>query len=150
MPVSPLDPTVVIPGFRGELYDLETNEFLAWAPVWQAQINVSNSDYQPAASPIVYAVIQNYNVTLTLTETVVQDTKLLKKLVDALKIGALALFNFQGVIRGNNGSFGRYNFRHCVPDGAIDIANVDPGNVMSRSWSFRVNEPPDLQNLLSY
>lgn len=148
--VTPLDPTVVIPGFHGELYDLDTGQFLAWAPTWQAQINVSNTDYQPAASAMVYAVIQNYNVTLTLTETVVQDALLLKRLVDALKAGTLALFNFRGVLRGNNGTQGTYIFRHCVPDGAIDIANVDPGNVMSRDWSFRVNEPPDLQDLLSY
>jgi len=38
---------------------------------------------------------------------------------------------------------GRYIFRHCVPDGAIDIANVQPGEVISRSWTWRVNQPPD-------
>ena len=43
---------------------------------------------------------------------------------------------------------GRYIFRDCVPDGAIDIANVAPGDVLNRAWSFRVNEPPGLQDLL--
>ena len=43
---------------------------------------------------------------------------------------------------------GRYVFRECVPDGAIDIANVAPGDVLNRAWSFRVNEPPGLQDLL--
>lgn len=45
-------------------------------------------------------------------------------------------------------SDGRYIFRSCVPDGDIDIANVASGEVISRSWSFRVNEPPDPQELL--
>ncbi|GEA17497.1 endoglucanase [Moorella sp. E306M] len=45
-------------------------------------------------------------------------------------------------------SDGRYVFRSCVPDGAIDIANVAPGDVINRAWSFRVNEPPDIQELL--
>lgn len=43
---------------------------------------------------------------------------------------------------------GRYVFRSCVPDGNIDIANVKTGDVITRAWSFRVNEPPDLQSLL--
>ena len=43
---------------------------------------------------------------------------------------------------------GRYIFRSCVPDGAIDIANVAPGDVINRAWSFRVNEPPGLQDML--
>jgi len=43
---------------------------------------------------------------------------------------------------------GRYIFRSCVPDGSIDIANVTSGDIINRSWSFRVNEPPDLQELL--
>lgn len=43
---------------------------------------------------------------------------------------------------------GRYVFRGCVPDGDIDIANVTPGEIINRAWSFRVNEVPDLQELL--
>lgn len=43
---------------------------------------------------------------------------------------------------------GRYVFRGCVPDGDIDIANVTPGEIINRAWSFRVNDPPDLQELL--
>ncbi len=41
---------------------------------------------------------------------------------------------------------GRYIFRECVPDGAIDIANVAPGDVLNRAWSFRVNDPLGLQD----
>lgn len=43
---------------------------------------------------------------------------------------------------------GRYIFRDCVPDGAIDIANVEMGEVITREWSFRVNVPPGLQDEL--
>ena len=43
---------------------------------------------------------------------------------------------------------GRYIFRSCVPDGSIDIANVTPGEILNRAWSFRVNEPPELQSEL--
>lgn len=43
---------------------------------------------------------------------------------------------------------GRYIFRYCVPDGAIDIANVTQGDILRRQWSFRVNQPPELQELI--
>lgn len=38
---------------------------------------------------------------------------------------------------------GRYVLRGCVPDGDIDIANVRPGEIITRSWTFRVNEVDD-------
>lgn len=43
---------------------------------------------------------------------------------------------------------GRYIFRYCVPDGNIDIANVQTGDVINRAWNWRVNMPPDLQQEL--
>lgn len=46
-------------------------------------------------------------------------------------------------------SDGRYIFRNCVPDGDIDIVNVQPGEIISREWNWRVNMPPELQEKLN-
>lgn len=35
---------------------------------------------------------------------------------------------------------GRYIMRGCVPDGDLDIANVTPGEIITRPYSFAVNE----------
>lgn len=43
---------------------------------------------------------------------------------------------------------GRYIFRNCVPDGSIDIMNVTGGDIIRREWSFRVNQPPEFQELI--
>lgn len=43
---------------------------------------------------------------------------------------------------------GRYIFRNCIPDGSVDIANVEPGELMQREWSFRVNMTPEIQEQL--
>lgn len=45
-------------------------------------------------------------------------------------------------------SDGRYIFRNCIPDGDIDIINVEPGEIVNREWSFRVNMPPEIQERL--
>lgn len=43
----------------------------------------------------------------------------------------------------------RYVFYGCIPDGAIDIANVTPGDILNRSWSFRVNGGFEVQSALN-
>lgn len=43
---------------------------------------------------------------------------------------------------------GRYVFRDCVPEGDVTIVNVTQGEIVQREWSFRCNQPPELQNLL--
>lgn len=43
---------------------------------------------------------------------------------------------------------GRYVFRSCVPDGDVVLANVAPGDVLNREWTFRANLPPEIQESL--
>lgn len=43
---------------------------------------------------------------------------------------------------------GRYVFRNCIPDGSLDIANIQPGELMQREMSFRVNKVPEIQKAL--
>jgi hypothetical protein len=41
-----------------------------------------------------------------------------------------------------------YAFYNCIPDGAIDIANITPGDILNRAWSFRVNGRFEVQSYL--
>lgn len=43
---------------------------------------------------------------------------------------------------------GRYVFRSCVPDGDVVLANVAPGDVLNREWTFRANLPPEVQEAI--
>ncbi len=96
------DPRNILRGYDGELYDGDGN-FLAEVNTWQAQINVTNSDYQAAGNKIVWAIPQSYTVTLTFTETIIRDASLLNKVIAGLKNGAPdAVLNFMGVLRGHN------------------------------------------------
>lgn len=142
-----LDPRKIIRGFDGRLYDSD-GTFLSNVNTWHLQINATNSNYQPAGSSLQVAILQSATVTLTFTETIITD-KLINELVTSLKQDIQPVFGFQGKLkRPSDGSVGRYVFRQCVPDSNIDLANVQPGNELNRSWSFRCNEYPDLQKLL--
>ena len=94
-----LDPRNILRGYSGELYDGDGN-FLAEVNQWQAQIDHTNTDYQPAGSKLTWAIPQSYTVTLTFTETVIRDARLLKKVIDGLGDYAPdAVLNFMGVLR---------------------------------------------------
>jgi len=71
-------PNHIIRGYDGELYDGDGN-LLAEVNTFQAQINSTNTDYQAAGNKQVWAIPQSYTVTLTFTETVIKDAKILKK-----------------------------------------------------------------------
>ena len=93
------DPRGILRGYNGELYDGDGN-FLAEVNQWQAQINYTNTDYQPAGSKLTWAIPQSYTVTLTFTETVIRDAQVLQKVIDGLRNDAPdAVLNFMGVLR---------------------------------------------------
>lgn len=93
------DPRSILRGYNGELYDGDGN-FLAEVNTWQAQINYTNTDYQAAGNKIAWAVPQSYTVTLTFTETVIRDARLLQKIIAGLRSNAPdAVLNFMGVLR---------------------------------------------------
>ena len=93
------DPRNILRGYNGELYDGDGN-FLAEVNQWQAQVNYTNTDYQPAGSKLTWAVPQSYTVTLTFTETVIRDARLLQKVIAGLRNNTPdAVLNFMGVLR---------------------------------------------------
>src|SRR5690554_2289566 len=96
------DPRNILRGYNGELYDGDGN-FLAEVNQWQAQVNYTNTDYQPAGSKLTWAIPQSYTVTLTFTETVIRDARLLQKVIAGLRNNAPdAVLNFMGVLRAPN------------------------------------------------
>ena len=137
----------LITGKDGQLFlTLSDNSqlFLAWVDTFQAQLSMNNTDYQPVGSALSYAVPVGYSVTLTLTEAVVRDDVMLKKLFDDLAQSYFPTFDFQGKLRRRDGQASRQVFRNCIPDGSIDLMNLQPGDIIKRSWSFRVNAVPEL------
>jgi len=143
--------TKLITGKDGELLvttKAGVNIPLAEVDAFTAKVTINNTDYQPLGKSIVYAVNTGYSVTLTLTEAVVRDDVMIMEFIEELQNGFMPSFEFQGKLRRRkaDGSveFERVVFRDCVPDGSIDLMNISPGEVIKRSWSFRVNESPEM------
>lgn len=91
----------------------------------------------------------SYRVTLTVTEIVVESSDFFKQLMEGLKNHRMPVWNFRGMARSPyNDSEEQIVYRDCVPDGTIDIQNMQVGELYKRNWTFVVNQPPELQDLL--
>ena len=145
-----LDTRNLMTGKDGELFVTASdgsNISLAEVDTFQVQLNVTNTDYQPVGSALTFAVNTGFSITLTFTEAVVRDDVMLEKLIADLNAGFIPQFDFQGKLhRGDKEE--RQVFRNCIPDGTIDLMNITPGEIIKRSWSFRVNGYPKLMDNL--
>jgi len=144
---GPIDTRKVLTGKDGALFNDE-GVMLATVETFQTQVNVTNAKYQPLGDAQEHEVFQSYGVTLTFTETVIEDESFISELFDAFKTGVMPSWNFQGVVKGRNGSEQRMIYRQCVPSGTIDLQNLSVGDIIKRAWSLFVNDPPELQSLL--
>lgn len=138
----------VMSGKDGALYD-EQGNLMATAENFVAQVAVNNATYQPLGDAQEHSAMTSYKVTLTFSEIVVEDSAFFRAIMKGMKEHRMPVFNMRGMIRSPyDGSEEQVVYRHCVPDGTIDIQNMTVGELYKRAWSFVVNQPPDLQSLL--
>ena len=138
----------VLTGKDGAFFDDEGN-MLATTESYSVQVSNNNGNYQPLGTMQEMDIPQTYKVTLTFAMVVIESDKFIQQYMEALAQDTLPEFNFQGMIRGRNGSEERMNFRSCVPSGAVDLQNLAVGDIIRRNWNFTVNQPPALQSLLT-
>lgn len=122
--------------------------FMAAVDTFQVQVSVANSDYQPVGSIVSYAVTTGVSFTVTFSEAVISDQYVSKPIIDAINNGYVPTFDFVGVCERPDGQTQRMVFKRCVPDGSIDLMNLTPGDILKRSFSFRINSVPSYLNSL--
>lgn len=145
---SPQDVRRALTGKDGAFFNGD-GTLLASVETYQCQVNVTNANYQPIGDAQEHSVLASYKVTLTMTQIVVEDDQFIQDLFSMMQTGIQPEWTFQGVLYGRNGTSQRMNYRGVVPDGTIDLQNVTVGDVIKRAWNMVVNDPPELQSLLS-
>lgn len=126
----------------------DTTYFLAEVDTFQVQMNTTNTDYQPVGSILVYAVPTGVSFTISMTEAVVRDDVTMEPIVEAVRNGKVPSFDFQGVLERPDGEESRQTFRNCIPDGAMDLMNLTPGEIIKRALAFRINSVPEFISTL--
>lgn len=147
-----LDPRKVMTGHDGKLYITINGKsyFMANVDTFQAQLNFSNTDFQPVGDLMSYAIPTGFTCTLSYTEAVISDEFVMGPILDALAQGYVPTFDFRGTLdRAYDSQSQELTYGNCVPDGAFDIQNLNPGEVIKRSTSYRVNKIPQYLSKLA-
>ena len=140
-----LDPRKVMTGHDGKLYITVNGKsyFMANVDTFQTQINFTNTDFQPVGDLMSYAIPTGFSCTLTYTEAVISDEFVMGPILEALAAGYVPVFEFRGCLdRAYDSQSQELTYGNCVPDGAFDLQNLTPGEVIKRSMSYRVNQIP--------
>lgn len=145
---GPADSRKVLSGKDAVLFNGE-GVMLATIENFQVQVNVSNSDYQPLGDAQAHATMIGYKASLNFSQIVIEDDALITDMFEMMHNGQQPNWVFQGVTYGRNGSEQRMNYRGVVPDGNIDLQGASVGDIIKRAWNMVVNDPPELQKLLS-
>lgn len=139
----------VLSGKDGGIFD-EEGVLMATVESFQSQVNISNGKFIPLGDAQEHSTMQSYAVTLKFSKIKIETDAFLQKIVEGMKKHAMPVFNFQGVMHSPyNGSEERMIYRDCVPDGTIDLQNMQSGDFVKTEWNWAVNQPPDLQSLLT-
>jgi len=145
---GPQDVRRVFSGKDAALYS-EAGELLATITQFQAQINVSNATFNPLGSAQTYKHLLSYEVTITAQETVIETGLFIQEMYAWLMHGLPVDWTLRSHIAGWNNTNESVIFRGCVPDGQLDLVNATVGELWVRSWNLHVNNPPELQSLLT-
>lgn len=119
--------------------------FMAEVNQFNIAMNVTNADYQPAGSILIYGVQTGVSFTLTFTEALLRDDIILVPLLEEIRRGYAYNFTFQGTVTRYNDEEERLIIRNCIPADTYNFMNVVPGEVIQREQSFRINNFPELQ-----
>lgn len=135
-------------GKDGAFYNKD-GVMLATVETFTSNVSFSNAKYNVLGDAQEHETAASYSVNLTMTQVVVEDDEFIVELMDSLTTGDMPIWDFQGTLKGRNGSEERVVYRDCLPSGQVDIQNIAVGDVIKRVWNFFVNRPPALQKLLT-
>ena len=144
---STLNTTELCTGKDGKLFVKvnDVNVFLAEINTFSVVMNVNSVDYQPVGSILVGTVPTGVTFDLTFTEAVIRDDVIMKPLLEAIANGYIPTYDFQGLVAKPDGSDEeRMVFANAMPNGTFGLQNLQPGEVVQREHSYRLNSIPKL------
>lgn len=139
-----LNVTELMTGKDGELHVTVGKKtfFLAEINQFSTTMNVNSTDVQPVGSMLVYGVPTGVTFDLTYTEMVVRDDVTMEPILDGIAKGIIPTFDFRGKATKPDGSEQSITYNDCYPNGSFGLQNLNPGEVVTREHSFRINSVP--------
>ena len=146
-----LNTTELMTGKDGKLFCTVNNTqyFLAEVNQYAVTMDVATTDVQPVGSIVSMAVPTGVTFNLSFTEMVVRDDVMAADLLENIRRGYVPVYHFQGSVERADGDEQRMTFNNAVPSGTFGLQSLQPGEVVSRENTFRLNSVPSYINKLA-
>ena len=118
------------------------NVDLLEVPNYAVVMNFNVVEKQYVGDPVVKRIPTGVSFDLTFTESVVRDDTIVGPVLESLQNGKFPVFNFQGLATKPDGQEQRISYNNAVPNGAMGLQSLTPGEVVEREMSFALNEIP--------
>lgn len=125
------------------------NVELLEVPNYSVVMNFTVTEKQFVGNPVIQRIPTGVSFDLTFTESVVRDDTIVAPTLEALKNGKFPRFNFQSVAYKPDGQEQRLSLNNAVPNGAMGLQTLTPGEVVEREMSFALNEIPQFISKLA-
>ena len=144
-----MDNRYAFSGKDTSIFDGDGN-LLSTVESWQAQVTFNNATYQALGAAIQQEFMTSYAVTIAVTQFIIEDDDFIRQMVDFFEHNRHApTWTLASTIHGYNDTESRLQFIDCVPTGQVDLHNFTVGDIVRRTLNFHVNQPPNLQKILS-
>lgn len=146
-----LNVTELMTGKDGQLFVTVNSKqyFLAEINQFSTTMEVNSTDVQPVGSLVVYGVPTGVTFNLTFTEMVVRDDVMMEPILEGISDGVIPTFDFRGVMERADGSQQSIVYNWCYPNGSFGLQTLNPGEVVTREQSFRINSVPKFLKTLA-
>lgn len=135
-------------GKDGAIFD-GNGKLLASIESFQVQENVTTQSYNPVGSMQDRAVPTSFKITIVINEFVVESNDMIEDIFKMNENGDVPEWNLQGAVKSRDGnSEERMVYPYVVPDGNIDLQNIQIGELLKRQFNLTVNGTPRLQGKL--
>lgn len=97
-------------GKDGAFYNKD-GVMLASVETFTSNVTFNNAKYNVLGDPQEHETSASFSVSLTMTQVVVEDDAFIIELVEAMETGIMPVWDFQGTLKGLNGSDERMVYR---------------------------------------
>lgn len=141
MPAAPSDIQKIAEGFRGRFY--WNGQKVGTCTRWAVTRTARRDDIEVLDDDMQFSKLSSVAYALAFDELSISD-RLPKALIDADNAGDDIPFSFIGEQERGDGAISRWVANQAYSDGDLELGGAQTGRAKTRTFSFRMNQRPIL------
>jgi len=149
---NPTDTRKILTGKDGRLfiYGTDGNSIcLFTVPEFHIALDWQTTETQFVGNLVTTTVLTGVKPSLNFNEVIVSDEATFGRILDDLNNERTPMYDFQGLVGIDETHEQRVVCRECVPTGTMNLQDVVPGSILQRTFSFAINQLPEVLKRLT-